>query len=29
MFDCLHAWDNQRNVVVGFALDFLPILDEI
>ena len=23
---CLHAWDHQRNVVVGFALEVLPFL---
>ena len=26
---CLHASDNQKHVVVGFALDVSPILDEM
>ena len=29
MFGCLHASDIQGNVVVGFSLDCLPILDEL
>ena len=24
---CLHAWDNQENVAVGFTLDVLPFFD--
>ena len=26
---CLHAWDNEGYVVVGFTLDFLHIIVEI
>ena len=29
MFGCLHAWDNQGNVVVCYALELHPILDVV
>ena len=28
VFGCLHAWDNQRNLVINFTVEFSLILDE-
>ena len=29
VFACLHAWDQEENVVVGFTFDVSPIIGEI
>ena len=29
VFGCLHVWDHQENVVVGFPYNVSPILDDI